>query len=167
MPRIFRKPVLAKGKAARAARLFLGELGIVDLPVDVAHVAAALGVALAAGPTAPLDALLIRDARRGGIIIVNAGHAITRRRFSAAHELGHYYLGHYADGDSWTARYEWAANAFAAELLMPTPAVISFWFARELRREPFLWRVQYIASRFGVSPEALAVLLKEKGLTRR
>jgi Zn-dependent peptidase ImmA (M78 family) len=131
----------------------------VDLPVDVARVAAGLDIALAAGATAPLDALLMRGYRRGGIIVANAAQPKTRRRFSAAHELGHYLLGHYANGDSWTVRYEWAANAFAAELLMPTPAVISFWFARALRGEPFLWRVAHVAARFGVSPEALRVKL--------
>jgi Zn-dependent peptidase ImmA (M78 family) len=149
-----------KAKAAKAALFLLRKSHGPDLPISVTRVAASLDIGLAAAATAPLDALLIRGHRRGGIIVTNAAHPKTRRRFSAAHELGHYYLGHYANGDSWTVRYEWAANVFAAELLMPMPAVISFWFARELRREPFLWRVAHLAARFAVSREAAAVKVK-------
>lgn len=64
---------------------------------------------------------------------VNSSHAPTRRRFSAAHEIGHYLLGHdpfdekkvyIDDRPSFLNPHnlqEMEANEFAAELLMPVP----------------------------------------------
>jgi hypothetical protein len=65
-------------------------------------------------------------------IILAPGQSPGRRRFSIAHELGHYYIPtHRSRPPGWCGeedmaaladsgrRYEWEANDFAAELLMP------------------------------------------------
>lgn len=79
--------------------------------------------------------------QRGGAILVNREDALPRRRFSAAHELGHYVLhflpltaadavletqdediddqGATDSADAAAAQREQEANRFAAELLMP------------------------------------------------
>lgn len=68
----------------------------------------------------------------GGLIILAPGQPNGRRRFSVAHELGHYHIPRHRalakppctegdmrmrEGDS--IQVEWEANDFAAELLMP------------------------------------------------
>lgn len=79
------------------------------------------------------EACLIRVPGGGGGIMIAAGQDLGRRRFSIAHELGHYHIPSHAevgmalycaDADlrmrSYDARQrEWEANDFATELLMP------------------------------------------------
>lgn len=80
----------------------------------------------------------------GGIVLVNAHDILTRRRFTLAHELGHFLL-HRPVNQSGILRYDLAeenggdlskeelarieaeAHAFAADLLMPEPWV-RHWF---------------------------------------
>lgn len=77
-------------------------------------------------------AMLYRSAEgAGGLIALQPGQDGGRRRFSIAHELGHYHIprhkhvqGYCADRDmrarsTDAKREEWEANDFAAELLMP------------------------------------------------
>lgn len=78
-------------------------------------------------------ALLMRcpDGLGGGLIALRPGQDRGRRRFSIAHELGHYHIprhkhveGYCADRDmrarsTDARRQEWEANEFATELLMP------------------------------------------------
>ncbi|HEV3145562.1 MAG TPA: ImmA/IrrE family metallo-endopeptidase [Gemmataceae bacterium] len=90
--------------------------------------------------SAPLAGFLFANAD-GGYILVNADDPVPRRRFSAAHELGHFLL-HFRPGDADPiggylqedetiaevdevedlAAMERQANHFAAELLMPEEA---------------------------------------------
>lgn len=75
-------------------------------------------------------ACLIRGTAVNGIILPK-GQTGGRRRFSIAHELGHFHILSHRDvrgpclesdmraRDSDSARREWEANDFAAELLMP------------------------------------------------
>jgi len=63
-------------------------------------------------------------------IIVNSQHPLTLQRYTAAHEYGHYALGHAASADDETRIYrrsqdprEVAAQAFAGEFLMPLQLV--------------------------------------------
>lgn len=54
----------------------------------------------------------------GKHVFINADTAYTRRRFTLAHEIGHYILGHQGAASGADER---AANRFAARLLMPRP----------------------------------------------
>lgn len=84
-------------------------------------------------PNPGYAACLIRppDGDPGGLIALQPGQGRGRRRFSLAHELGHFYIprhkgvnGYCADRDMRARfrdakRQEWEANDFTAELLMP------------------------------------------------
>jgi len=92
--------------------------------------------------------------------VSDAGHPIRRRRFTIAHEIGHWVchvLGaeqvepvycRAVDLSSETDRtLEREANVFAAELLMPEPAVRATWAE--------IGDVAACATRFDVSPTAM------------
>jgi Zn-dependent peptidase ImmA (M78 family) len=100
--------------------------------------------------------------------MVNQNDEHTRRRFTIAHELGHYFLHFDAErdpGDSeknsvivsfrgWKNPIETEANEFAAELLMP---------AELLRAEydkAFFPTASFLASKFDVSVSTMKTRLK-------
>ena len=104
-------------------------------PVPVVQIARDLGLEVyrSGGWPDSVSGMIRRDAERGGssgyAIFANGDHAATRRRFTIAHEIGHFLLHRELIGDGIThdALYrsrlqggiEVAANRFAADLLMP------------------------------------------------
>lgn len=104
-------------------------------PVDVEAIADALGVRIELGSFPPRDGVsgCIVRTPTGTVIGVNQDDPLVRRRFTIAHELGHYILHEFTDvhvdskkrlnRDDRAARaidpIEIEANAFAAALLMP------------------------------------------------
>lgn len=167
-----------RSKAVRAARSLLEEHAIETIPVPVERIIKSLGIRV---EYAPLDDELsglahIRDDMP--IIGVNALHAPNRRRFTLAHELAHIVLhreelGHAVHVDRGSLRrdalaaegvdpIEIEANAFAAELLMPTHLLIS-----ELERYPVDLEddaaVAALAKRFKVSDAAMRYRLNSLG----
>lgn len=100
-------------------------------------------------------------------IVVNALHAETRQRFTAAHELGHYIYhrdllgegvgdnrayrteGTQRDNPSIRPLHERQANSFAANVLMPRHRLT------EVANET----TAALAARFNVSPQAMAIRL--------
>jgi Zn-dependent peptidase ImmA (M78 family) len=124
-------------------------------PVDVEVIARQLGFELRERQQ-PEDAVLIRDT---GEIFLKADAPRSRRRFSIAHEIAHYILGHevaYArargQGDRPAERRE--ADNFAAQLLMPDE-----WVAKahaELGGD-----FDEMKSRFEVSPQSMRIRLEE------
>jgi Zn-dependent peptidase ImmA (M78 family) len=108
------------------------------LPIDVEALASALGISVKYEPfKEDLSGVLVKENVRT-VIGVNSSHAITRQRFTIAHEIGHYALKHEGnlfvdkalknqafvvrrDGKSSLGidLFEIQANQFAAELLMP------------------------------------------------
>lgn len=110
------------------------------------------------------------------VIRVNARHAETRKRFTAAHELGHYILhraligkgvddnkayrsekGGNFHNTNITQRHETEANQFAAVVLMPSNLVRS-----EFAQNP---SVEALAYRFGVSQQAMRIRLSSLNLS--
>lgn len=100
------------------------------------------------------------------IIVVNARHSTKRKRFTVAHELGHYFLNEkaqqcFAHRDIAGAynREERDANQFASVILMPESKV------REcVKNHTFagiLELVEFIADTFNVSKEAAQVRLQK------
>lgn len=89
------------------------------------------------------EGALLTDAnKQKGVILYKAGARIERRRFTIAHELGHFLMPAHKGDQQCTAadlresrrdtdhrRREAEANRFAAGLLMPKP-----WFSRDLER---------------------------------
>lgn len=101
-------------------------------------------------------------------IIVNDSESSIRNRFTIAHELGHYNLGHLKDQPLWrddldsysTASRdpkERAANDFAARLLMPPDAI------RYALQHGKARTVDELRRLFGVSEVAMRFRLKNLG----
>jgi hypothetical protein len=167
--------LLAKAKA---------ELGS-SLPIDVDEIATeleGLDVAeranlarlpgLEPSPTSALSGLLLPDQKRIWVEATEAARSVGRRRFTVAHELGHWCLHHrgaaHARRAHWCRpadvgadvikvtgdrRIEAEANRFAAALLMPE---------LQLRSEAELTRlnIPVLAKRFGVSARAMQIRLE-------
>lgn len=97
------------------------------------------------------------------VIYYNPGDSIKRQRFTIAHELGHYILGHgsnFCDSKSnFTMshydRREVDANLFALELLIPEIAVNVLIKQRKITNANELCRI------FNVSLEAMSFRLKD------
>lgn len=94
-------------------------------------------------------------------IVLNDSNAPTRRRFTAAHELAHYFLHHtgadlqFLDMRSTVQNHrESQANKFAAELLMPEDMVRAEYDAL------LFPTTQQLAKKFGVSEQAMAIRLR-------
>jgi Zn-dependent peptidase ImmA (M78 family)/transcriptional regulator with XRE-family HTH domain len=153
-------------RAAREARKHTGQEAI---PVNVKAVARRLGVGLFFSPFPDaLSAFLLRGDGRA-VIGVNSNQHPVRQRFSAAHEVGHFVLGHtdgnifdYAvpatsDGEppGYHPQNERQANTFAAELLMPEEHLIE---------EAPDYSVARLAKRYEVSQEAMSFRLLHLGL---
>lgn len=155
-----------------------------SLPINVTKVAEKLGLQVIdhelAGDVSGV--LILNDGK--GTIGVNTEHADVRKRFTIAHEIGHFVLGHqregsvfvdqsrkqmviYRDDKSSTGEYqqEREANAFAAALLMPVIILkdkvkdYSFSFIEE-PEQPTIYR---LAQEFDVSTNAMAYRLSNLG----
>lgn len=140
-----------------------------QIPVDVFGVISDLGIPYSLKPMDQETSGWIERLPHGGYeIAINVGHHPNRRRFTAAHELGHYIyhrdlLGSgtadtraYRSEDTRlpnsniTPSHERQANSFAANLLMPREALIN------VRPDDDLTA---LAARFGVSAEAMRIRL--------
>ena len=135
-----------------------------ELPVPVEAIAEdLLGLCVVEEELDGVSGLLFPAERT---IYLNAAEAPARRRFTLAHELGHWFCQHLEGrtapvycrteevGVGEGRKLEREANIFAAELLMPEEDVRT-----ATRHEP-----QTLAERFGVSGEAMAWRLYNVGL---
>jgi Zn-dependent peptidase ImmA (M78 family) len=107
-------------------------------------------------------------------IAINAAHHPNRRRFSAAHECGHYFLHREGDeqlfvdqafqrdatASSGTNRLEIEANRFAAELLMPETMIRDAVANQSLSDLD----IALLALRFEVSEQAMTLRLVKLSL---
>jgi Zn-dependent peptidase ImmA (M78 family) len=94
------------------------------------------------------------------LVFVNGDQAVTRQRFTLAHEFGHHRMDHSTVIDEQAMiggvqrdANEVAANAFAAEFLMPREGT-SAWAAEHVRGQLTLEHVVVFANEYGVSPQA-------------
>jgi Zn-dependent peptidase ImmA (M78 family) len=118
---------ITAARRALSARLRFGYA--LDSPCDVYELIHKYGVGLRFINTSTMDGLYINDGFTGSINVTAlrpAGH----QRFTAAHELGHFVLGHGARLDqkieemTSDSQDERLADTFARHLLMPKRAVI-------------------------------------------
>lgn len=168
-------------KGADAARELLEEAGNPRPPIRVEHLARQLGAQLSFEPfEGDVSGMILREEERV-VIGVNSAHAHTRQRFTIAHELGHLLLHegrriiidrslklNLRDSRSAlaTSRQEIAANAFAAELLMPEE-IIREEVSQAVERRPGIsdtYVVQELARRFDVSEQAMTYRLVNLGV---
>ncbi|QJD87876.1 ImmA/IrrE family metallo-endopeptidase [Cohnella herbarum] len=102
---------------------------------------------------------MIVPSNNGIYITINSDHPYTRRRFSTAHEIGHYFLGHESDVTQThdEDRYEEVqANKFASCLLMPDEL---FWFVHNEQTS-----IKEMASWLRVSPISVAIRCSHLGI---
>ena len=161
----------------KRAKEILRDHNLLDIPVDPLTIAKALGIKVMNAKFSESD----RSgaiAKRGGItsIFLDSDDSPARKRFSIAHEIGHYML-HMQTADDieivdkkdnfrsipvesseWTdeKRMEWEANIFAAALLMDEDLIREEWLkSKDLLK---------MAWRFQVSQSAIAIRLTSLGL---
>jgi Zn-dependent peptidase ImmA (M78 family) len=145
-------------------------------PIDVTRIASEQGLTIRYEPMEETVSgmLVIRDDQR--VIAVNRSHHEHRRRFTIAHELGHYFLHrdhasvfvdavYFRDESSseGTKQQEIAANAFAAELLMPED-ILRKRFSYQPVADPDDKLIREAARQFEVSAQALTIRLTTLGL---
>ena len=93
---------------------------------------------------------------------VNSNHPKVRQRFTIAHELGHFVLGHDENSilddtfDKETDK-EKEANRFAGELLMP-----KYMLEKDLKEKEYT--ISSLARRYEVSEQALSIKLLQDNL---
>jgi IrrE N-terminal-like domain len=136
-----------QARVARAAALKLWREHGSRVPADV------LAIAQAAGLEVRIGAFKHSGRLRDRTIIEVPEHDLpVRQRFTIAHELGHATLAHQVPEQA----LEVEANAFAAELLLPTPAL------RQAVKDGMGFKE--IAAHFQASREATAIALKDARL---
>ena len=141
--------------------------GGAELPVPVEAIAEdLLGLAVEVRNDLPVSGMLLPSERR---ILVRSDESEPRRRFTIAHELGHW-ICQCQEGDmqpvycraaeigvdAAAKALEREANVFAANLLMPEPVVGAAWTEAGT--------IEATASLFDVSPEAMQWRLYNCGL---
>lgn len=168
---------LAPRIAETSARRLLAEVGVQASPIDLTAITRYLGVAVTTEPLQDnVSGMLLR--RDGlAVIAINSSHPDRRRRFTEAHEIGHFMLhkGIYIDRDtrinqrstrssSGLDQDEVQANAFAAELLMPMDLLIrEFNVQARKQRASATAIVTMLADRFLVSRQAMEIRLSSVG----
>lgn len=135
---------------------------LLHVPVDLTALTAHLGIRLVSrGDVPPKVGGILYRGPLWDVIVVNAHHAAVRRRFTIAHEIGHWALdeggvffnGVHAEDE---LEIEQQMDAFAAILLMPDDLVKA-----EVQRS---LRVPVLAKAFQVSPAAIKRRLSDLDL---
>lgn len=165
-----------KSEVQSRAQQVLRDHGLIGGAVDPVRLAGELGVKVynaKFGIEGTHGLLAIRSGRPS--IYVEASDSPARKRFTIAHEIGHYLL-HFGDQDvehidsaddfrtvhdpdeGWSPdkRREWEANAFAAALLMDEASVRKHW--------PTVGSIEGMAALYQVSKQAMGYRLAEIGL---
>jgi Zn-dependent peptidase ImmA (M78 family) len=170
--------------ARNRAEELLKVVGIANPPVDPERVARHLGLRIIVKEFSDVDISgLLMSTGGSAFVCVNRAHPRVRRRFTTAHEIGHYILHHrsdpansihvdrglvvnYRDSASTTGEHanEREANAFAAALLMPSKML-----TRAVRRlsgsAPLVdYHVEQLAADFDVSEQAMTIRMQQLGL---
>lgn len=137
------------------------ELKINQFPVDIPGICAALGIVYREdnlGRAGGYEGVLLREGGYVGILVNQNIPYPGRRRFTGAHELGHYRIKHHTQKEYWCTpqdiedfrspnAVEAEANRFAAELLLPSERI-----SAALRREaPSMDLIRSIADEYGTS----------------
>jgi Zn-dependent peptidase ImmA (M78 family) len=145
-------------------------------PVDVEQLAILLGIKVEYEPASDdLCGFLLRDVEQHKVLIgVNKNHSLNRKRFTIAHEVGHFFLHEQEkvhvdyrfriklsdeDSNKESREEEKEANLFAAELLMPVNFIkqdLADVEALDLVDDAIL---SDLANRYKVSTEAMAFRL--------
>lgn len=105
----------------------------------------------------------IQISTNGQVIIgYNSKQHVNRQRFSVAHELGHYLLGHTHKASNYNSRnkgsFELEAYEFASELLMPLAEIKKDYIGQT--------NPKTLASKYQVSEQVMWIRLMKCGLIK-
>jgi len=169
-------------KAEKKAREVLQQHNVTKAPISLDSIVKSFGIRVVAKPYDAtgyhdVSGMLYRTANET-VVGLNENHSDTRRRFSLAHELGHFLLHKgevFVDAkvnfrnrlsSMGVDREEIEANEFAAELLMPSNLVSAEFYKLFNANKIFEHTspVTNLAASFKVSPEAMEFRLKNLGL---
>lgn len=161
----------AKASPSDMASMIVQSADQANPPIDVHAVMAQLKVTSVDGdlPTG-LSGFVVFVSDDVPVIVVRRDDVEVRRRFSAAHELGHVLLAHHdtfhvdlttLEGvpPDYNWRYEREANEFASALLMPPDMV-----RRQVQEAVGSVSISLLANRFLVSDQAMSIRLSTLGL---
>lgn len=154
-----------KANANTLAREVLKKYWDRKVPVDPIAISEAMGAKVIADPTLGHISGQFNLTDQGPVIRFNPDEPMVRRRFTVAHECGHYVLSHgneFRDAlkDFLSSNFdpkEVGANRFAAAILMPEEAIKHFIQVEDISD------VKKLASRFEVSEAAMTYRLKNLG----
>ena len=163
-------------KNLRSATDVLEHYKLNTAPIDIEKICRDLGITIQPDDFTelgkefghPISGLIYFDKEKDvRVILVNKEENLMRRRFTIAHELGHYFL-HFTDEDKKDGAFvsfrgsssprETEANKFARDLLMPEDLV------RQEYDMCFVRTSSYLADVFQVSNKAMQIRLEELGL---
>lgn len=145
----------------------LKEFNIDDYPIPIVKIAENLGFEVYEAEFGNDESgLLYYSKDKEKIILLNKNDIPTRKKFTIAHELGHY-LNEFESGQIYAHRnsnssdpnYESEINRFASELLMPTKILKNFLENIDYKSKDFDFVASLIASAFLVSFSAAKVRL--------
>src|SRR5580704_5613842 len=156
------------GSPEALADCIIGQYPGIEIPIPLKRIAGSVGIVDIVGQTtSSFEGALVTTAAKGtGSIAYNNASRIERRRFTIAHEIGHFLIPwHGASAQCATADMgvlksqdtrkskEAEANRFAAALLTPTAL-----FTRHIRQfsSPETEHVLALATRYQVSKEMAA-----------
>jgi Zn-dependent peptidase ImmA (M78 family) len=161
------------GRIEQFTDTLLNDTGITEPPVSIEDIVKARGITIRAMDLKEVSGLVVRDGNVT-VIGVNKAHALTRRRFTIAHECAHALLHegkeiHYdkdfrVDFRSGISSLgvdveEMEANFFAACILMPRRFLEVDPLISELDVEDAAPTVKALAARYKVSTQAMSIRL--------
>lgn len=147
-------------------RGLVDKLNITEPPIPIEKIAKLFSIKILPYPNFPdnISGTLINQ-KDSMIIGVNSNHAAVRQRFTIAHEIGHFLLGHELgekiidDVFDKPNDKEKEANDFAAALLMP----IDF-LKQDINKK---MNIPDLAKRYMVSDQAMSIRLLKTGLINK
>lgn len=166
----------ARPRYARIEQLvdtLLRDAGVTVPPVPIGDIVRSRGISVCVMDLKEVSGLVVRDGT-ATVIGVNKAHALTRRRFTIAHELAHALLHngqevHYdknfrvdfrsAASSRGVDVKEMEANFFAASILMPRRLLEADPMVSDLDLEEAAGAVKALAIRYKVSPHAMSIRL--------
>lgn len=141
----------------------LNKLNITEAPIPIEKVANLFSLDVIFYPKFPnsISGTLIKDENLHAIG-VNKNHPKTRQRFTIAHELGHYIMGHdentiLDDSFDKNTDKEREANKFASEILMPFNIL-----KNDIETEKH--DIPSLAKKYEVSEQVMSIRLLETSL---
>lgn len=134
---------------ARSSARSVQQAFALETPIDLDYLCEELGIRVQVGHLPNFSGLIIKEKGKRATIYLNEKEPPTRRRFTLAHELGHYFERIASDDDSYSfsdfvfrsndddevmlprgGEYnlqEFFADEFAGELLMPEEKFLGKW----------------------------------------